>query len=59
LIRLAREEVELQRSLLCLMEGKEVGKALLRMVERREVEGILGEEAAERIKTLLRGGTEE
>ncbi|MEM2266205.1 MAG: hypothetical protein QW687_05175, partial [Candidatus Hadarchaeales archaeon] len=59
LVRLAREDAELQRSLLCLMEGREVGRALLRMVERKEVEEILGEEAAERIKALLRGGTEE
>ncbi|MEM2865685.1 MAG: NAD(P)/FAD-dependent oxidoreductase [Candidatus Hadarchaeales archaeon] len=60
LFGLAREDAELQRSLLCLMQGKEVGKALMGMVEKDGVREILGEEEAGRVKAFLRGeGVEE
>ncbi len=60
LLTLAREDAELRRSLLRLMQGEEVGRALMMMVEREEVREILGEERAGRVKALLRGeGVEE
>lgn len=55
-LRLTREDARVQHSLACLLEGREVGRALSVMAER--MGGILGEETAERIRALLRGGME-